>query len=106
MPTDTPFRVQLTMQVDPANAAEFEAAWLAVGQTVAEHPSNIAQWFARSRGNPGTYYIVSDWPDEETFRRFEKEPGHWEITGQLRKLRVAGDMTTVDVLHHLPGAAT
>jgi heme-degrading monooxygenase HmoA len=98
------FRVELCMDVRDGTEAEFEQAWLAVGRVVAEHPANLGQWFSRDAEVPGRYVIVSDWPDEESFRRFEKEPGHWELTGKLRALRKSGSMNTMTVLHHLAGA--
>jgi len=98
------FRVELTMEITDGHEEEFEQAWLAVGQVVAEHPANLAQWFSRDTEHHGRYVIISDWPDEETFRQFEKEPGHWELTGRLRALRKSGSMTTMTVLRHLVGA--
>jgi heme-degrading monooxygenase HmoA len=98
------FRVLLTMEVAEGREQEFEEQWLKVGKVVSEHPDNLGQWFARSSERPHEFMIISDWPDEETFRRFEKEPGHWELTGQLRQLRVSGGMSTWQVLHYLPGA--
>ncbi|KAF4407481.1 MULTISPECIES: antibiotic biosynthesis monooxygenase family protein [Streptomyces] len=97
------FRVILTLRVAPGRQQEFEDTWIGVGRAVAGHPANIAQWLVRSQENPDTYYIISDWPDEQSFRSFEKEPGHWELTGKLRELRVSGGMDTTTVLHHLPG---
>ncbi len=98
------FRVELVMEVDPAHGREFEDVWLQVGKVVAEHPANIAQWLSRSDGENARFVIVSDWPDEKSFREFEYEPGHKELTGRLRELRKSGSMSTMTVLHHLAGA--
>lgn len=98
------FRVLLTMEVAAGREREFEEQWLKVGRVVADHPDNLGQWFARSADEPNRFAVISDWPDEETFRRFEKEPGHWELTGQLRQLRVSGDMSTWQVRHYLKGS--
>lgn len=99
------YRVELIMDVDPLLADEFESVWLAVGKHVAAHPDNVAQWLSRSDDPPGRYVIVSDWPDQATFQRFETDPGHRAITSRLRSLRLAGSMTGMTVVHHLPGQA-
>jgi heme-degrading monooxygenase HmoA len=101
---DKVFRVELTMEVQPGNEQAFEQAWLEVGRAVAEHPDNIAQWLATSRDAPGRYLIVSDWPDEASFRRFEQAHEQAELTQKLRTMRARGTMETMTVLHHLPGA--
>lgn len=98
------FRVELTMEVAPGKEQQFEQAWLEVGQSVAEHPDNIAQWLATSREKPGRYVIVSDWPDEATFRRFEQAHEQAELTEKLRTMRIRGSMETQTVLHYLAGA--
>lgn len=100
------FRVELTMDVRPGSEDEFEDAWMAVGAAVAQYPDNLDQWLSRSREAPGRYVIASDWPDEDAFRRFEKAPGHAELTGKLRELRTSGSMATMTVLHHLPGVGS
>lgn len=98
------FRVELTMEVAPGKERQFEEAWLEVGRAVAEHPDNIAQWLATSREAPGRYIIVSDWPDEASFRKFEQAHEQAELTEKLRTMRVRGHMECQTVLHHLPGA--
>lgn len=98
------FRVELTMEVSPGNEQPFEQAWLEVGKAVSEHPDNIAQWLASSRESPGRYVIVSDWPDEASFRRFEQAHEQAELTQKLRTLRARGTMETMTVLYHLSGA--
>ncbi len=98
------FRVELTMDIQPGNEQEFERVWLEVGQTVAAHPDNISQWLSASSEAPGRYLIVSDWPDEETFRRFEQSWEHAAHLEKLRTVRARGTMETMTVLHHLPGA--
>lgn len=97
------FRVALTMDVQAGNEQAFEQAWLEVGRAVAEHPDNIAQWLATSLEAPGRYIIVSDWPDEASFRKFEQAHEQAELTQKLRTLRVRGTMETQTVLHHLVG---
>lgn len=98
------FRVELTMEVNPGSEQQFEEAWLEVGKAVANDPDNIAQWLTTSREAPGRYFIVSDWPDEASFRRFEQAHEQHELTQKLRTLRARGRMETQTVLHHLPGA--
>lgn len=104
--SESVFRVELTMEVLPGREQEFEQAWLEVGKVVSSHPHNLAQWFSVDCESKSRYVIISDWPDEATFRRFEKTPGHFELTGKLRALRASGSMTTMHVLHHLEGAGS
>ncbi|MGW1979478.1 antibiotic biosynthesis monooxygenase family protein [Streptomyces sp. NPDC001889] len=100
---DPVFRVVLTLRIAPGRHQEFEDTWIEVGRSVARQPASIGQWLVRSLERTDTYYIISDWPDEESFRTFEKDPHHWELTGRLRELRISGTMDTSAVVHHLPG---
>lgn len=101
---DKRFRVALTMDVHPGKEKEFERVWVEVAQTVADHPDNIGQWLSASLEAPGRYFIISDWPDEPTFRRFEQSWEHAAHLEKLRTVRAKGSMETMTVLHHLPGA--
>jgi len=96
-------RVELIMEVESERKVEFEEAWLEVGRVVAAHPENIAQWLSVRRDDSHQYVIISDWPDEAAFRRFEKEAGHIELTSKLHALRKKGSMTMQDVIYYLPG---
>lgn len=98
------FRVELTLDIQPGREREFEQTWLEVGRIVSEQPHNISQSLSASREAPGRYRIISDWTDEENFRRFEKSDTHAEHIKKLRPLRARGTMETLTVLHHVPGA--
>lgn len=99
------FRVTLTMEIVPGREAEFERTWFAIGDAVTGHPANIGQWLSRSAEQESTYYIVSDWTDEPSFRAFEQSEGHLEHRKRLHPLRASGSMRTMNVVAHLTGAA-
>lgn len=98
------FRVQLTMHIHPGAEQEFEETWLRIGEAVTGHPANRGQWLARSAQHAGTYVITSDWTDESRFREFERGDRHLAHRAMLHPLRSGGSMTTMYVLHHLPGS--
>jgi heme-degrading monooxygenase HmoA len=100
------FRVELTLEIQPGREQEFEKTWLSVGQLVSEHPNNLSQSLSASREAPGRYRIISDWTDEENFRRYEQSDKHAQHIQRLRELRARGTMELLTVLHTLPGAAT
>lgn len=96
------FRVMLRMQITPGLEQEFERAWLAVGDAVTSHPANLGQWLSRSE-EPGVYYVVSDWKDEERFREFETSERHVVHRRELHPFRSGGSMVTMRVVAHMPG---
>jgi heme-degrading monooxygenase HmoA len=100
-----PFRVMLTMHIQPGREADFEQTWLRIGDGITGHPANLGQWLIRSADEASTYYIVSDWVNEELFREFEHTPGHLEHRKILHPLRASGSMVTGTVLAALAGAA-
>lgn len=100
-----PFRVIITMKIHPGGEREFEETWLKIGDLVNGHPANLGQWLVRSEKDASTYYIVSDWVDEERFREFEQSDVHREHRRMLNPLRASGSMATGTVLASLPGAA-
>jgi heme-degrading monooxygenase HmoA len=101
-----PFRVMLTMEIQPGREREFEETWLKIGDRVAGHPANLGQWLVRSEDDASTYHVVSDWVDEESFREFERTGGHAEHRRMLQPLRFGGSMTTGTVLTYLPGSGS
>lgn len=97
------FRVELIMHIHPGREREFEDTWLHIGEAVTSHPANRGQWLARSAEQESTYVIISDWADEPQFREFERSERHLAHRQMLHPLRSGGSMTTMHVLHHLPG---
>ncbi len=99
------FRILLRMVIRPEAEEEFERTWLRVGSAVTDDPGNLAQWLLRGQDEDHVYYIVSDWVDEPSFRRFENSPQHVEHRAHLHPYRVAGSMVTMESVYHLRGAA-
>ncbi|MEU8607691.1 antibiotic biosynthesis monooxygenase family protein [Actinoplanes sp. NPDC048791] len=99
------FRILLKMHVRPGLEADFEKAWLAVGNVITEHPANLGQWLMRATDESSVYYIISDWVDEPQFRRFELSDAHVAHRRQLHPFRSGGSMATMQVLHGFPGRA-
>jgi heme-degrading monooxygenase HmoA len=93
------------MRIHPGLEREFEETWLRIGDRITGHPANLGQWLVRSEEEANTYYIVSDWVDEERFREFEQTPGHLEHRKMLHPLRATGSMVTGTVVAHMPGSA-
>ncbi|MEU7171963.1 MULTISPECIES: antibiotic biosynthesis monooxygenase family protein [Micromonospora] len=100
------FRILLRMVIRPEARDEFERTWLRVGSAVTDDPGNLAQWLLRSQDEDDVYYIVSDWIDEASFRRFENSPQHVEHRAHLHPYRVAGSMVTMESVYHLSNTAT
>ena len=99
------FRVLLEMDVAPAQAAQFEAAWSEVAGVVATNPANRGQALMRDCDHPGRYHVLSDWTDEDAFRRFERSAEHAGNRARLAPYRAGVAMTTLHVLVQVPGRA-
>lgn len=99
------FRVMLRMDINEGMEAEFEKMWRAVGDSVTSHPGNLGQWLSRSAEGDRSYYIVSDWVNEELFREFERSAGHVTHRQMLHPYRSSGSMTTMHVVAYLSGEA-
>ncbi|GAB3153580.1 antibiotic biosynthesis monooxygenase family protein [Microbispora hainanensis] len=98
------FRVMLDMRVRPGTEADFERAWLEVARGVARHPANRGQWLSRSPGDESegtTYYVVTDWTDEPSFREFELSLEHVRNRALLQPYRNGGSMRTMHVVYEL-----
>ncbi|MCK9877445.1 antibiotic biosynthesis monooxygenase [Frankia sp. AgPm24] len=106
MAATSPFRIMLTMRIHPGREAEFEQTWLNIGDGITSHPANLGQWLVRSEDELGTYFIISDWVDEASFREFELSEGHLTHRKILHPLRASGTMATGSVLAHLVGTAS
>ncbi|WP_277744850.1 antibiotic biosynthesis monooxygenase [Streptomyces sp. LX-29] len=85
---------------------DFEQVWSGIGAAVTEHPDNLGQWLMRSRDEPGVYFIISDWTNEERFRAFERSAAHIEHRRKLHPFRTGGSMTVMDVAAALPKPVT
>ena len=94
----------LRMEIKDGLGSAFESTWLEIGDSVTSHPANLGQWLSCSVGEPCVYYIVSDWVDEAGFRRFETSERHVEHRQKLHPYRTGGEMHTMRVVAHVPGA--
>ncbi len=92
------FRVLLKVEVKDGLEAGFEREWLAGSDAVAGHPANRGHWLSRDDKDPHTYYVVSDWTDEESFRAFEGSPTHLEHRQRMHPYRTGGSMTTMRIV--------
>lgn len=95
------FRVMLTMQIRPELAHGFEQVWEEVGTAVTSHPANRGQILAKSHEEANTYYIVSDWIDEASFREFEHSKRHVDHRTILHPYRIGGTMQTMSIVASL-----
>jgi len=98
----TTFRVVLQMDVAPQHAAEFEAAWSEVANSVAANAANLGQALMRSCEHPCQYFVLSDWTNEVAFRTFERSAEHVSNRATLARYRTGVVMTTTHVLAQFP----
>lgn len=92
------FRVLLRAEITEGKEKEFEEVWREVGGVITHQPANLGQWLMRSNDEPGVYYIISDWIDEERFREFERSDAHIGHRSKLQPFRTKGSMVTTDVV--------
>jgi heme-degrading monooxygenase HmoA len=93
-----PFRVCLRLRTCPGSGPAFERAWDLGAGLIAGQAGHLGQWLARSTQDAATYYIVSDWADEESFRAYERSTVHAEHLARLRPHRAEGEMWTMSVV--------
>ncbi|WP_406728634.1 antibiotic biosynthesis monooxygenase family protein [Streptomyces sp. GD-15H] len=105
-PAKASYRVMLRMEIRPGMEEEFEKVWLAIGDSVTSHPASLGQTLARATDEENIYYILSDWTDEPSFRRFETSERHLEHRQQLHPYRSAGSMATMQVVARVAPAGT
>ncbi|WP_413808676.1 antibiotic biosynthesis monooxygenase family protein [Streptomyces sp. OE57] len=98
------FRVLLRMHIKRGMEQEFEETWGRVGEVITRQPANLGQWLSRSAEEPGVYYIVSDWVDEPSFRKFERSEEHVTHRTRLHPYRDGGSMVTMHTVLHMVGA--
>ncbi|WP_435215652.1 antibiotic biosynthesis monooxygenase [Streptomyces sp. bgisy034] len=98
------FRVLLRAEIAEGKEKEFEDAWREIGEVITGQPANLGQWLMRSHDEPGVYYIISDWTDEQRFRAFERSDEHIGHRSKLQPFRTKGSMVTTDVVAEMPKA--
>jgi|HubBroStandDraft_5_1064220.scaffolds.fasta_scaffold999092_1 heme-degrading monooxygenase HmoA len=107
MQADEPlFRVVLRFEVHEGMEQDFETTWQEIGASIAAASPIRNQWLLRGADEPRTYWIMSDWADEPTFRAFELGAPHVEHRKRLAPYRASVSMTTMRVACHLGGTAT
>lgn len=92
------FRVLLKVDIVPGQEKEFERAWSQGRPAVTGHPANRGHWLCAADGDASTYYVVSDWTDEPSFRDFERSETHLSHRAQLHPFRTGGSMTTMTIV--------
>ncbi|MFC5220430.1 antibiotic biosynthesis monooxygenase [Streptomyces coerulescens] len=100
------FRVLLRAEIAEGKEKQFEETWREIGDVITGQPANLGQWLMRSHDEPGVYYIISDWTDEERFRAFERSEEHVGHRSKLQPFRTKGSMVTTDVVAQLTKAGT
>lgn len=98
------FRVLLRAEIAEGREKEFEEAWRQVGEVITGQSANLGQWLMRSHDEPGVYYIISDWTDEEHFRAFERSEAHVGHRSKLQPFRTKGSMVTTDIVAEMAKA--
>lgn len=92
------FRVLLRMDVHPGLERDFEQEWTQIAGVIACDPAILGQALMRSADGDSTYYVTSDWPDEQSFRRFELSEAHVEHRRRLHPYRRGGWMATTEIV--------
>ncbi|MER5256811.1 MULTISPECIES: antibiotic biosynthesis monooxygenase [unclassified Streptomyces] len=92
------FRAVLHMEITPGTGQEFEETWRDIARTISEQPANLGQWLLRESGSEGSYYVMTDWADEASFREFELSAPHVENRKRLGRYRRAGSMATMRLI--------
>jgi heme-degrading monooxygenase HmoA/ribosome-associated toxin RatA of RatAB toxin-antitoxin module len=98
------FRVLLRAEIVEGKEKQFEETWREIGEVITGQSANLGQWLMRSQDEPGVYYIISDWTDEERFRVFERSEEHVEHRSKLQPFRTKGSMVTTHVVAELTKA--
>lgn len=104
MTAEPMYRVVIRIEIEHGTGPAFEHAWTAVGDSVSHFDGNLGQWFARSANERDTYYITSDWVDEQAFQRMERSERHRKHRRIIDRFRVGGAMTAARVLRRIPPA--
>ncbi|MBO8196523.1 NAD-binding protein [Streptomyces oryzae] len=99
-----PFRVMLRMEIHPGRRQEFEYTWREVAAGIAREPANLGQTLVRSVEDENVYYVLTDWADESSFRRFELSEAHVENRRRLQPFRSGGEMVVTETVYEVPPA--
>jgi heme-degrading monooxygenase HmoA len=99
------FRVLLSMDVNAGQASQFEAVWSEIAAEIAAHPANLAQALMRGSEPVHRYHILTDWTDENSFRRFERSEAHVAYRKRLAPYRGDVTMSTMHIVREVPQAA-
>ncbi len=94
-PGPATFRVLLTVQIHPTLTGRFEEQWKDGNTEVIRQPGNRGHWLGCSDADPATYFVVSDWRDETSFRTFEASDQHITHRQKMHPFRVSGSMATM-----------
>jgi heme-degrading monooxygenase HmoA len=97
------FRVVVDLHMTPAGSARFEALWPTIADEVAAVDGCLGQWLLRPDSGRGAVVIMSDWVDEEAFRRFERGPVHAGHRDLIGPMRIGGGFRALRVVGHRPG---
>jgi quinol monooxygenase YgiN len=85
----------LRMRVRAGCAERFEAMIAEVAEAVAARPGNLGQRMFRADSESGTYYVFSDWADEQAFWEHERSAAHRERIALLRAVREESTMVAM-----------
>lgn len=94
-------RAVLRMEIRPEDNAEFERVWRAVAGAVSEHWGVLQQTLVRDGEGENAYLVISDWPNSEEFRLFERSEEQDRLTAPLRKLRSSASLSVYEVIEQI-----
>lgn len=97
-------RVLLRMEVEPGREEEFENVWFDHATAIGARPENLGQCLLTSASEGSTYYVITDWVDEPSFREFERSESQQEYLKQVVPMRVRGSMTLLMPRYQLGGS--
>jgi heme oxygenase (mycobilin-producing) len=92
------FRAVVRMRIRPGCATSFQEAIDRVAARVGANPTNLGQAVFRDAADDRTYYVVSDWIDQESFWAHERSPEHRSEIRHLGSLREESSMSTMELL--------
>ncbi|NSC21560.1 antibiotic biosynthesis monooxygenase [Streptomyces albus subsp. chlorinus] len=92
------FRVILHMEIEPGTGPDFERLWQDIARAISTRSANLGQWLFKEHGVEHSYYVVTDWSDEESFREFELSAPHVRNRERLGRYRRGGWMTTMRIV--------
>ncbi|MFE2286220.1 putative quinol monooxygenase [Streptomyces sp. NPDC059443] len=99
-------RTVLEMVVREGCEDEFRAAWLETAQAAARLPGCVAQSLLRDPRNPRNRLVMADWADQAALEAFQNGPERERLSARLEPFRESARKQVLDVVEHLPGAAS